>query len=286
MKIYSLRLEQPESILGHLAGDDTHASGKLKLMYAEFVSELREAISECAAERVRVEIHEFSKLEHAKRALMQAGKPYLCFDSQSSLGTPFGISRCFDMATGWRIGITSRPGFAELHDQISQYKQDHHGACGIVEDDIFTGGTLREAIELLGQAGIQVDTIVSGITTAKHVAGVPVLAAVTYEAANLFELTDPRDFVWGAHNGGVVVRCGALKARVPYDQAFADITERASIAPEKAALFTERIRAANLRLHQALGSASYQARMFYPVTVLEQAGFDPGRTLGQLLAAR
>lgn len=201
---------------------------------------------------------------------------------KAALAFPVGVSRQFDFYTSKQIGITSRPGFDELDNQLDRIKQLHGSTFGIIEDDIYTGGTLKYMIGLLNQHGINVTDVVGGISSTDHIDMVPIRAAAFYQRDSLLELTDPRDYVFGAKDGGLVVTYGGRKCRVPYDQAFVDIVSRSSLAQHHVMLFTRLIRAANWQLHSKLNSLHTPASLVYSAEILCHAGFSPAATIGDL----
>ncbi len=166
MKIYSLRLEDPLAILGHLAKPTTNAQA-IPDAYNKFITVLTEALEQYALEPVTIELHNYADLETCKANNLEKNAQYLNFDSQSKLGISLGVSRHFDFLTSKQLGITSRPAFAELDDQINAIIENHGKTFGIIEDDIYTGGTLRYMLDYLNNRGITVTSIVSGISSTK-----------------------------------------------------------------------------------------------------------------------
>jgi len=275
-------MEQAELVLGNIPKRQKGGESLAELFDA-FTNQLIRALKTCSAEAVQVECITFEKLEQTKAAMLNPNTKYICFDSQSKLGIPFGVSRCFDLTTGLKLGITSRPGWNELHEQTTSLKQIHGTKFGIIEDDIFTGSTLRYMIEGFKRSGITITEIISGISTTHSVSDVPVRAVAYYDQHDLLEITDPRDYLFGARDGGLVVSNRGQKLRVPYDAGFVDVSARSSINKNKITDFTRLVRKANYYLHKSLGSLDYPARIFYPSELLCQTGLADNCTLGDML---
>lgn len=278
MKVYALRLESADKILGHLAA--THLSPEaINDIYATFVKSLTEGIVSCAAEPVTIETHSSLELDDFRVSKLEASKKYLRIDSQATIGIPLRVSRCFDLDTGDQKGITSQPGSEELDDQIEDIITHEGKSFGIIEDDIYTGDTMRQTIAILRSHDITIDTIISAISSVRMLGSIPVLSAVYYDPEDLLDLADPRDFIFGAKYGGLVVSHKGIKARVPYCTPFVDIARRSSINPELVDRFSKVVISANIVLHQSLGSIDYPARLFYPSTVLYHYGLSKSDTL-------
>ncbi len=87
MKTYALRVEKAESVIGHLAVQKPQRL--ITAAYEVFVSSLVASLGKHAAEPVKIETHQYERLEQAKARYLRSG-PYICLDSQSSLGLPRG----------------------------------------------------------------------------------------------------------------------------------------------------------------------------------------------------
>lgn len=148
-----------------------------------------------------------------------------------------GISRQFLPGGRQDIGIAARPGFPDLERQIASLPTDQ--PITLVEDDIFTGGTMRRIIAQLRSRGVQVAKVIVGIQVGTPELDVPVIALDQYEHEEVFDLSDPRDFLLGAHGSGLVVRCddGEL-VRAPYLYPFVDVAARCSMSSAAATEFS------------------------------------------------
>lgn len=283
MKKYALRTENPQSVLGGLVQAGISPS-KIKSAYDEFLRSLCLSLKNNSAEPVSIELHDYVELEKIKQKLVDQNKVYLNFDSQSSLGgVVVGVSRRFDYTSGEQLGITSRPGYDELNDQLSRIISEHGKNLGIIEDDIFTGGTLRVMIKAVQDAGAEVESVISGISSTHSIDNVPVNAAIYYKPETLLELTDPRDYIFGASNGGLVVSYLGRKFRVPYCSPLVDVASRSSIDPTKIKAFSSDILDANIKLHSRLKTPATLASNFYPLALLDYSKVDRDSTLLEML---
>lgn len=282
MKKYALRVEHASNILSSL-NQHRLTEDKLEIAYDTYVKALIGTLKKNALEEVEIELHKFDELERIKKSYLDKSVKYLCLDSQSKLGIELGVSRLFDLVTGKQIGITSRPGYPDLEEQIDRIKRTHGYEYGIIEDDIFSGGTLYFIIDLLEKQGVKINSIVAGVSSTKKIGNLDVSAGVYYRADNLLELTDPRDYLFGAANGGLVVEFKGSKFRAPYCPPLTDVVARSSIDPNKSEIFSKQIRLANLELHKTLGSLELRADRFYPKELLQHLGLETDITIGQLI---
>lgn len=283
MKTYALRTEDPQNVLRSLLVSDISINA-IQKAYDNFVDLLCASLKNNSAEPVLIEIHSFEDLEESKKKLLDPNKKYLNFDSQSSLGgVQVGVSRKFSYKPGEQLGITSRPGYDELNDQLSNILAQHGTKFGIIEDDIFTGGTLKVMIEAIQNLGAEVDSVISGISSTRKVDDVPVKAAVYYNPDTLLELTDPRDYIFGASDGGLVVSRFGRKFRVPYCSPLVDVAKRSSIDPAKVKVFSSDILDANIKLHDCLKTSNLPARLYYPKVLFDDLSLDADITVVEML---
>jgi hypothetical protein len=285
MKKYALRTEDPQSVLGGLAQAGI-SPALVKDAYDEFLQSLCLSLRNNSAEPVSIELHDYIELEKIKKQLLDSNKVYLNFDSQSSLGgIAVGVSRRFDYNSGEQMGITSRPGYDELSDQLARIVNEHGNNFGIIEDDIFTGGTLRVMIKAIQDAGANVDSVISGISSTNEIDNVLVKAAIFYKPESLLELTDPRDYIFGVSNGGLVASFMGRKFRVPYCSPLVDVVNRSSISPTKVKAFSSDILESNINLHKSLGSFDILASNHYPKELLVKLNLGADISLGSMLSS-
>lgn len=262
---------------------DTVSRATLQSAYDDFVGSLVDALKLCMREPADVTLHSYADLAATKLNLLDPAVSYLNLDSQDSYGIPLGVSRQFDFMPGTQIGITSRPGWDDLSRQVDAIARTDNKKFGIVEDDIFTGGTLKHMIAFLSEREINIETIVSGVSSTKTINGIPVHSALYIEPEQLLELTDPRDYIFGAQNGGLVVTHMQQKTRVPYCAPFTDIGQRSSISVSKTTVFSQMIAEANRTLHSKLQTLDIPARILYPDRILEAINMSGAFSIGDLL---
>ena len=282
MKKYVLRVENPETVMRWIVAE-TVSHGTLRNAYYDFVGSLVDALKLCMREPADITLHSYADLAATKLHLLDPAVSYLNLDSQDSYGIPLGVSRQFDFMTGTQIGITSRPGWEDLPRQIDAIERPDNKKLGIVEDDIFTGGTLKHMIAFLSERDINIETIVSGVSSTKTINGIPVHSALYIEPEQLLELTDPRDYIFGALNGGLVVTHMQQKTRVPYCAPFTDVGQRSSISVSKTKVFSQMVAEANITLHSTLQTLNIPAKMLYPERVLEAIHMNEIFSVGDLL---
>lgn len=282
MKKYVLRVENPETVMRWIVAE-TVSPVTLQSAYYDFVGSLVDALKLCMREPADIALHSYADLAATKLHLLDPAVSYLNLDSQDSYGIPLGVSRQFDFMTGTQIGITSRPGWDDLFRQVDAIARTDNKKFGIVEDDIFTGGTLKHMIAFLSEREINIETIVSGVSSTKTINGIPVHSALYIEPEQLLELTDPRDYIFGAQNGGLVVTHLQQKTRVPYCAPFTDIGQRSSISVSKTTVFSQMIAEANRTLHSKLQTLDIPARILYPDRILEAIDMSGAFSIGDLL---
>ena len=138
-------------------------------------------------------------------------------------------------------------------------------------------------IEAIQNSGAEVDSVISGISSTRKVDDVPVKAAVYYDSDTLLELTDPRDYIFGASDGGLVVSRFGRKFRVPYCSSLVDVAKRSSIHPAKVKVFSSDILDANIKLHGCLKTSKLPARLYYPKVLFDGLNLDADITVAEML---
>ena len=111
-----------------------------------------------------------------------------------------------------------------------------------VDDDIASGSTYRYVREKLSLQRVQ---IVGCINLAQ--------AYCDYQGAqvNIYDILDPRDFLIGAHTGGLVCQWREGQVRVPYLSPWVNLETRARVAKNKCQDFTRAVIEANLQFFTA-----------------------------------
>ncbi len=80
------------------------------------------------------------------------------------------VTRCVDLDLEDLPGIWERPGHTPVEEQIASFARDLGASVDqiqdvvLVDDVVFTGGVMQTVIEQLGEVGLRVRRVVSGIT--------------------------------------------------------------------------------------------------------------------------
>ncbi len=171
------------------------------------------------------------KLNHIKAAAVS-------LDSYDTTGAfPLRVSRHFAKGGIRQIGIGARPGAPSLDKQLTLLTRFAAGApIVLMEDDMYTGGTARYIIELLQARDFCVLRFIPGLQVSgiKTISGVPVEAVARYDQAEVLDVVDPRDLLFGLTDAGLVINENKLLYRAPYVLPWVDLTARASIPPGQA----------------------------------------------------
>ncbi|MDP3646198.1 MAG: phosphoribosyltransferase family protein [bacterium] len=195
--------------------------------WREFLNGLLKAFNEAFAGDVTLVVRALSDMEaYVKQAV--AGEKSISIDPCISGDVNLGTSRIFLPGGRKDCGVGSRPGFPSIVEQLSTISRGTEFV--LVEDDIFSGGTLQSIARILEAAGVKVVRSVCGIQVGDSRFTLPVEAIEQYKSEVVLDLNDPRDFLVGARGGGLVVQTadGAL-VRVPYVLPFVDTNARSSI---------------------------------------------------------
>lgn len=129
-----------------------------------------------------------------------------------------GMSRNYAEGGYTKLGYINRPGTLSLKQQASSFIEKN---VSLFDDDVVSGDTMRQVTILLESVGCKV--------VSYH--------ALSFTDAGMYEIMDSRDFL-PVKEGGLVVN----GKRVPYIYPYVCPYVRASILPEKAEEFSDRIR--------------------------------------------
>lgn len=168
----------------------------------------------------------------------------------------FGASRHFDQHGNNRIEVGPRPGFEPIDTQIKAFIKHflkNTKDVTIIDDDIYTGSTMKLFIEKLRESGVRVKQLIAGldINLDKGI-DVPVKSAFKYNPEEVFDMLDPRDYFFGSREGGLVIRQNDKIYRVPYVWPFVDPTARASVPEESAHTFSQSVIKLNQKMYEKL----------------------------------
>ncbi len=166
------------------------------------------------------------------------------------------VSRGYYLGGQNDFGQVARPGCAPLTSQAQDISRAlHNSATTLVEDDVFSGGSVTASIRSLQNEGVTVNKLIPGIQvgtpTALETMGVeidPVVIYTTQEGVDIFDkvdLGDPRDYLLGA-SGLVIKMPSGNFGRAPYILPFVSAHARAGIPQEMEREFSHRVLNANL----------------------------------------
>jgi hydroxymethylpyrimidine pyrophosphatase-like HAD family hydrolase len=158
------------------------------------------------------------------------------------------ISRVFLPGGKKDIGILGRPGFESILKQIRKIPT---GNYILIEDDIYSGGTIIRILEIFRNNGIIISEVLAGIQVGKPaLINVPVSSLESYESGEVMDLNDPRDFLAGSFGGGLVIQYSDGLVRAPYVLPFVDTNARSSIPKGKVLEFSKKIWKLNIAFWQ------------------------------------
>ena len=218
-----------------------------------FVGELYDAYSWAFRKEFALEIvsHRLEDIERGVRERV-GGCPTISMDPCITGNINLGVSRIFSPGGNVELGIHERPGFPPLEQQIRRVPG---GEYILVEDDIFSGGTIKEFIRLMHSVNdkIVIKKLIVGMQVGKPELSVPVEALYSYKSEEVIDLNDPRDFLAGSYGGGLVMHYPhttshnyRAECRAPYVLPFVDTAARSSVPRERVLEFSRRIWELNL----------------------------------------
>lgn len=185
------------------------------------------------------------------------GLPIISLDPLMEQGVDtFAISRGYYAGGIQDFGQVARPGFASLADQAGGFTSLFaSGPICVVEDDIFSGGSVIGSVEALIAAGAHIQSVVTGVQVGKpkklEAMGIPVVSVVQYETDDgrdifdVVDLGDPRDYLVGA-SGLVTKLPNGEYGRAPYILPLVSAAARASIPTAQEWRFSQDVLHANM----------------------------------------
>lgn len=189
------------------------------------------------------------------------GLPIISLDPLMEQGVAtFAISRGYYAGGIQDFGQVARPGSASLVDQASGFTGLFaSGPICVVEDDVFSGGSVIGSVDALIAAGAHIQSVVTGIQVGKpkklEAMGIPVVSVVQYETddgRDIFDavdLGDPRDYLVGA-SGLVTKLPNGEYGRAPYILPLVSAAARASIPTAQERRFSQDVLQANMEFFQ------------------------------------
>jgi hypothetical protein len=148
-------------------------------------------------------------------------------------------SRGFLLGGVKHVGLVPSPGAQSFHRQMAALSGDTEYT--LIEDDIFTGGTIKEVLRMLQRLEVRIGRVVTGIRLSDGaddpIPGVVVDPVLQYrilgssEKTHPLQIADPRNFLLGL--SGLVVRLpDGSWTRAPYWLPFVRASARIGISAE------------------------------------------------------
>ncbi len=230
--------------------------------YEGFIDALADNLEDAFKPKGDVETHLFEAHDLEKEIKHKAGVlPIVSLDPLMTEGVhSFCVSRGFHPGGIEDFGQINRPGSESLDKQAETVAGKLNGcpAC-VVEDDIFSGGSVISALEHLQEAGVKIAKLIPGFQIGKpsklDAMGIKVDPVVTYKTTDntdIFskvDLGDPRDYLMGA-SGLVIKLDNGTYGRAPYVLPFVSTSARASVPKENEITFAFAIWQENLKFFQ------------------------------------
>lgn len=194
-------------------------------------------------------------------------------------------SRGFLLGGEKHVGLVPSPGARSFHRQMATLPVDTEYT--LIEDDIFTGGTIKEVLRMLQRRGVRIGRVVPGIRLSDGaddlIPGFMVDPVLRYrildssEKTHPLEIADPRNFLLGI--SGLVVRLpNGNWTRAPYWLPFVRASARVGVSAECEEEFALLAMQANLdfysRIQRSLGRTVRISDFLSPVrNLLPMLGF-------------
>jgi hypothetical protein len=160
-------------------------------------------------------------------------EPTISLDAMLPGDSAIAISRLYALGGYQALGHVARPGWPPLTEQIRALAP---GDYVLRDDDSVTGGTVSAVRSLL-----PADVRITRLELAVH-------------QHSDEEVVDSRDFLLGAHEGGLVVRLpGDRIGRVPYLSPYVDPAVRCNVPASLAVAFSRRVWQLNERAFRGTG---------------------------------
>ncbi len=229
--------------------------------YDKFTTRLMEELLRGYEHRGTPEIHlyDWKEIEDATRERVGASDVISLDPLYKEGATSLRLSRGYYTGGLKSFGQVPKPQELNTADQLGGLSASGERRASIVEDDIFTGGSIGRIVDLLRDTGIEIDKVVPGIQVGSQKTlqkkGIMLDPVVSYEfdqatsqktadqpeaIYDRVDLGDPRDFCIGL--SGLVVRLpnGDL-GRAPYLLPFVSPHARATIPADQEREFSQRI---------------------------------------------
>jgi hypothetical protein len=226
--------------------------------YIDRLTALIQAYMSKSSIRTKVVLHNLQDMEVEKRKYI-GNLTAISLDSYSldTSSIQLCISRLFNALTSEYV-IGARPGYPDISIQLLKFVHHNQREYVLVDDDTFTGSTLREVIRMLKAVGINIVKAVVGVQVGEiTLENIPVESLYHYESRELANVGDPRDFLLGMYEGGLAVTLSTgEKGRVPYILPFIDMPLRLDIPRESVVVFSQECLLLNYQVFEKMNSLS------------------------------
>jgi NAD+ synthetase len=208
------------------------------------------------------------------KSVHERGYKILSLDAALEGDESLFVSRCFSLSTGAQIPkLSHRPGYPSIQEQILRLSP---GNYVLFDDDSYTGFTFNQIRKELSALRSSDITIVENVTLYGD-------SLDHHDDEN--EMVDLRDFLMGAHQGGLVVSSGdGHLARAPYVLPYVSPRQRASIPLSKELTFSIAIWEANVAFFEQISTLPISSLDPATMALLHSIGFE--ETTSALEAAK
>lgn len=255
--------------------------------YRLFQADIRRALSRTIDHPGGVTFHvlDSHSLEQGVRHRAGAG-PLLSLDPLiEDADHHLRASRGFLLGGEKQVGLVPSPGAPPFYRQLAGLPVDTEYT--LIEDDIFTGGTIKEVLGMLHRLGVRIGRVVPGIRLSdgsdERIPGVTVDPVLRYrildrdQTKHPLEIADPRNFLLGL-SGLVVQLPDGSWTRAPYWRPFVKTSARVGTSAEREEEFAHLAIRANLdfyrRIQRSLGNTVRVADFPFPIQrLLPALGF-------------
>ena len=204
---------------------------------------------------IAISFHTLEELEEGKQRILGT-IPAITLDSYSRLANvfPLGVSRLYDENGEHKICVGARPGYESVEKQIQNLLASTPiREFILVDDDIWTGGTMKDIRNLLEKNGLTISGLVSGIQVVGNEENIEAQAVVQIEKAQAFDIADPRDFLIGSQEGGLgILFANGVSGRAPYFKPFTNPTKHVGVPGELVIPFSKKLLEMNLEFYTEL----------------------------------
>jgi hypothetical protein len=281
--------------------DEKEAKSNLLEAYEIFFSELADAFAEGFSHRGNFELHLYDPHELDAQVRQRAGSsPIVSLDPLVSQGVySMKVSRAYYLGGKSDTGQIARPGNAGLNVQAEQIAKWVAGepVC-VLEDDVFTGGSITASLDELTKHGITILKVIPGIQvgspdklTKSGIIVDPVVRYRTTDGTDVFDkvdLGDPRDYLIGA-SGLVVHLPNGEYGRAPYLLPFVSTSARSSIPPQAERAFALNVLQANIEFFREIERIAGKPLLLchmdghFGCMMQRLYGFDPSTSMLQIV---